>query len=469
MRDVVTAQDWAEEVFGHAELGDARRTRRLVRIATDAAERPGGKVLEVCRSSATQQGAYDLLSNANVAPSDIQAAVTKATAWDCAGEEFVFVAIDGTALTLTDWYRRKDFGAVGSTNLGARGLKVINSYAITSTGTPIGILGQQWWKREACRKRTDCDRRPVDQKETKYWLQAIRAAELLLTAVGTRAWFVIDREGDRYATLKALHDSGQWFTVRSTYGHRFLVGERRNVRLRHKVARAPVRVEYDVSLPRRFNRKRRVARMLVRTVPVTLKMREPYSGDELNLPVNIVDARETGTVPRGEKPVHWRLLTNRPVRTDDDVRAVLHGYTQRWKIEELHRTWKSGACRVEESQLRTAQAVMKWAIIMVATASRIERIKNRARNDPNQSAKEEFSSVEIAAVVLLRKRYRRKNEPEPSKSPTMGEVVQWIAELGGYTGKSSGGPPGAITIRRGLDLVAPLAAGLEQLAEDGKL
>jgi hypothetical protein len=34
-------------------------------------------------------------------------------------------------------------------------------------------------------------------------------------------------------------------------------------------------------------------------------------------------------------PLHWRLLTNRPVTTQEDVDAVLEGYRQRWKIEDL--------------------------------------------------------------------------------------------------------------------------------------
>jgi hypothetical protein len=48
------AQDWAYEEFGHASLGDARQTARLVRTAASLAEEPGGKVLTVCRSNAEQ-------------------------------------------------------------------------------------------------------------------------------------------------------------------------------------------------------------------------------------------------------------------------------------------------------------------------------------------------------------------------------------------------------------------------------
>ncbi|MDC3962438.1 IS4/Tn5 family transposase DNA-binding protein, partial [Polyangium jinanense] len=42
-----SAEAWAEEEFGHADLGDKRRTRRLTRMAAQAALFPSGKVSEV--------------------------------------------------------------------------------------------------------------------------------------------------------------------------------------------------------------------------------------------------------------------------------------------------------------------------------------------------------------------------------------------------------------------------------------
>jgi hypothetical protein len=72
----------------------------------------------------------------------------------------VHVVIDGTSLRLTDSRRKKDFGAVGSTTNGARGLKVIHAYAVAADGTPVGILNQQWWARQArCVFRTDLSAR----------------------------------------------------------------------------------------------------------------------------------------------------------------------------------------------------------------------------------------------------------------------------------------------------------------------
>jgi hypothetical protein len=132
--------------------------------------------------------------------------------------------------------------------------------------------------------------------------------------MGTRAWFQVDREGDRFATLKTLHESGHWFTVRSTYGHRRLVGEKRT-RLRHAVGRSKIIGHYTLEVPAKYNRKGRTATMAIRATTVTLDMWEVATGDELQLLLNVVDVREVGPRPRNTPPIHWRLFTNRAIKT----------------------------------------------------------------------------------------------------------------------------------------------------------
>src|SRR5690348_13902849 len=95
-------QEWAHEEFGHAQLGDARRTLRLVRMAAEAARCPGGTALDVFRSHADRQGAYDFLANPHIRESDILDAMATATASRCEEQPFVFVVVDGTSLCLTD-------------------------------------------------------------------------------------------------------------------------------------------------------------------------------------------------------------------------------------------------------------------------------------------------------------------------------------------------------------------------------
>jgi hypothetical protein len=272
-------------------------------MAAALAEQPGGKVQEVFHTNAEQQGAYDLLGNSKVTREAMLAAVETATLRRCGSEPWVHVVVDGMSLKLPDWKRQKDFGAVGSTLNGARGVKVIHAYAVSGNGTPVGVLNQQWWTRQAHRKRRDCASRPLAEKETVHWVRAIGQATRALVLAGCRAWFQVDREADRFWTLAALHRTGQWFTVRSTYGHRFVtsggLGPRR--RLRDAARKGKYRGMTTLDLPARLHRKGRTAHLRIRTTTVTLDMVEAHEGQRLELPVNVVDVREVGTTPRGEK------------------------------------------------------------------------------------------------------------------------------------------------------------------------
>jgi hypothetical protein len=266
-----------------------------------------------------------------------------------------------------------------------------------------------------------------------------------------------------------LRASGHFFTVRSKAGNRLVTDGRPKTKLNHRVDRAPVVAERLIHVRGEKKRKPRLAVAEIRVTSVTLDIRHRNGWPCETIPVNVIDIQEVGTTPHGESPIHWRLLTNFPVDTLEQVQKVIQGYELRWRIEDLHRAWKSGACNIQNCQLRTVQAVMKWATIMVATAARIERLKHLARNEPDTPAADVFSKWELMAAVTFRKKYKKRTDPEPLPSASVAEVVLWIAELGGFAGRYSGKPPGATVIKRGLDDITALAVGLEQLAEDGNL
>ncbi len=71
--------DWAEEQFGHARLGDPRRTARLVKMASDLAQHPGKSVVKSSPSPASMEGAYRFIRNDNVSSDDIAEAGFNAT------------------------------------------------------------------------------------------------------------------------------------------------------------------------------------------------------------------------------------------------------------------------------------------------------------------------------------------------------------------------------------------------------
>ena len=460
--------NWAFEEFGRARIADQRWRRRLVRMAERAARRPAGRVTDTFVRSAERQGAYGLLESEAVGADEVGMAMFEACARRSAGQPFVYCAVDGTSLNLTDHERQKGFGPVGSRAQGGRGLKVMNAMVLTPNGVPLGISSQRYWTRADRRRRVHRDKLQAWEKETRHWLDAMNQTREVMAkyAPSTRCWFQLDREGDAWPMLLNAGLGDHWFTIRAHQKRRVVLPDGTRAYLRPLLAQQPVKFTYALDVRPSGRRKARTAHMVVRTCKMTFDVRDKRTSRHFPISVNVVQAIEHGTRPAGEKPIEWTLLTNRPIEDTKDVTAVIEGYSMRWRIEELHRTWKSGACSVEENQLRSASAAIKWATILIGVAARIERIKQLSREQPERPATDEFSPAEIKAAALLYFGKDGKAKIKAAVKPTIGDVTLWIAYLGGYTGKtSSGGPPGSITLSRGLQSIRAAAQALEALGK----
>lgn len=467
-----TSTEWAQREFGRAKVKDARWLARLVLVAAQAARRPAGKVTEVFGNDADRQGAYGLLESQEVTGGQVGASMFEACAVRCAGEEFVYCAVDGSSVTVTDSKDRKDLGSIGTRSQGARGVKVVSGLAISAKGVPLGLTSQTWWKRTASLARRvrlkHRDLRRTEEKEIQRWLDTMTQSRQVMSqhAPRTRLWFQIDREGDAWPILQNVDLEGHFFTVRGNHDRRVILEDGRQTHLRDVLAQQPMLTHYELQVSGAPKRTARVANMAVQACSMTLDFRDKRTSKHFTKQVNVVLAREQGTTPAGEKPIEWLLLTNWPIATVENIEQIVFGYAQRWRIEDFHRTWKSGTCRVEESQLRSAEALIKWATILAAVAVRAERIKHLSRQEPNRPASDEFSPVEIRAITLLRFGKSAKKHLQAKQVPTLAQATLWLAQIGGYTGKSSGGPPGSVTLTRGLKEVAVVVRAFDAMGGD---
>jgi hypothetical protein len=438
----------------------------LVAIAGQVAARPAGKVTEVFDDAAGREGAFRLLENDDVAPEAVALAAHRATAQRCSGEPVVFVPVDGSSLSIVDWERTKGLGVVGRRCVGATGVCVMSAIAVRCDGTPVGLCGQRYWARveRSGRKSNKNDRRRLEEKETRYWLEVMAQAREVLRreAAGTRPWFQLDRGGDAWPVLLQTSARGEYLTVRAAYNRRVKTGAKQQQYLWDEVLRQEPLGTYGLEVPASPTRAARWAAMELRAGPVRLDLQDQHTKAHFDAPMWAVHAQEVGTTPVGEEPLEWLLLTNYPVENFADAQMVLAAYTCRWRIEEFHRIWKSGACRVEDTQLRQLDHVLRWATILASVAMRILRITYLERTQPELPATEEFSAAEIRAALLLA---HRPAEKAGSECTTIAEIARCIAVIGGYTGKSSGGPAGPTVMARGLRRLEPVA----QVIADGGL
>lgn len=421
---------------------------------------PAGRITEVFGDAAERQAAYDFVEHSSIRADDVVDAVGDACARACVAKRSALIVLDGTSLSLTDRTFSKGFGPIGARQYGSLGIKVLNTLAVDEDGTPIGVPTQRYWVRGMREPRRRY--RSAGKRESAHWRAAVEdvAERFARIAPRTALHFVADREGDASLLMRQILSQGHDFTIRAM-GTRRIAAAGRRVAIRPALRRTAVLARVRLHLPARVNRQAREAELELRAARVPLVLRDHCFKERKTHEMTVVWVREVGRRPRNEPAVEWLLYTTRVGTTAQDAFAALQRYTYRWRIEEMHRTWKSGACRVEEMQLRSRDATIKWAAMLGAVAARVEKLKHLARTAPDQPASVELSESEIQALIVLKRDQKKRTETVPDEMPSIAQAVRWIADIGGFTGGKSNGPPGSVVIARGFERVSWAAKALE--------
>lgn len=459
------ARQWAAEQFGETDLGDVRRTRRLVDLTADVVRRPAGIVSRVCITSASREGAFRLLESPYVRVDNILEAICEKTAKDCRDRGTVIVPVDASSLSLTD-KGNKGLGPIAHGRARSRGLHAVTAIALTKDGAPIGIGAQSLYVREPKKSGSHAN-------EGQHWLDVLESVEVRLagTGNGTRPWFQMDRGFDSNKVFDLAAKLGSLITVRAC-SNRKLDTE---ASLWATLERAPVRATKKIDVKagtsafkKRFKvdgktcwrygppRRARVANVVIRATEVGLCWTKKNGKRKPLMRINAVLVREVGRSK--EDRIEWLLLTTHPIRTRADVLAIVRAYSLRWRIEDFHRAWKDGFCRVEDTQLRSRAAIFNWSTILAAVATRAMRLTHLARESPDVLASTEFSAYELEAIFVLRqpKDFKKRDIAKM----TLAQAIRWIADTAGYNGPWKG-PPGVTIVGRGLHEIEVIAKAFE--------
>jgi hypothetical protein len=415
-----------------------------------------------------------LLENSAVHASAIRAPVFDATMRRCAAHRRVIVAVDGSVLSVTDEGKSKGLGDLGSRRLS--GIHFMSALAVKEDGSALGLCDQRSWVRDRPSVHSTRRRASIHApSETRHWVESLESSSRHFAELAPECqpWFQLDRGADCWQVFACVALHRMLATVRATHDRR--VDDRTDF-LWAAVEKTPVRARLRVVVPARPPREKRkrvgkrrllkwftppcpkrVASLVVRARTVSLSL-TTSTGRPFSLTLNAVLVQEQGAP--NDDPVEWMLLTTHPIATRAEVLAVVRGYTLRWRIEDFHRVWKRGLCRVEDTQLRSRSAIEKWATILASVATRAMRLCHLARSQPDAPASHELTRAEILAVIALR-------EPKNvslDQTFSLGQIVRWIADVGGYVGPWNG-PPGPKVIGRGLERVLAAAQAFEAIAK----
>jgi hypothetical protein len=437
--------DWAEEEFGTAELGDQRRLNRLLNIARDFYARPQANIPQACQSRAKTKAAYRFLEDTNNTMDKILAPHYETTLSRVNKEKVILAVQDTTTLNYSTHPATQDLGLIASRHEGIIGLIVHDTMTFNLDGKPLGLLDVQSWARnpEDFGKKHFRHQLPIEQKESNKWLKSFKATakaqkrcpETILVSVG-------DREADIYELfqLALSYSKGPKLLVRAER-HRLLADGQGH--LWDYIARGPLCGIQEVDVPRKGKKKARKAQLEVRFARVILKppKRKPELGE---LGIWAILAEEVDT-PDGVVPLKWMLLTTFAVNSFGEAVEKLGWYCIRWGIEIYHRTLKSG-CKIESRQLGSADRIEACLAIDMVIAWRIYHLTKLGRQTPDVPCTMFFEDAEWKALVA----FKTQNPIPPDKPPTLREATHMVASLGGFLGRKCDGEPGTTTLWLGL-------------------
>jgi hypothetical protein len=457
--------------FGHADLGDRRRTWRTVALVDAMAMRPAGTVTGVYGPGAEREAAYRLLENVHIDPLALERSrnIACARRMEESGG-LVVVAVDQTSIKLSDRVAERDFGAVGSRTSGARGVHVMTALALDKEGAPLGILNQKVFARSEIRgpgripdhpnRKSKRDRRPPEERESMVWPKVLYEADAVAAEHTSTAvpWFQCDRGGDFWGTFRFAEETAALVTVRMNCSHAIKDREERQWQLGPWLKHRRIKHFASLQLPAHDGRPARTARITIRFDQALLALPTP-EGRQWT-PVSVVhvhEKRPKDTLSR----ISWTLATTYQVDTPEDAARVVENYSLRWRVEDFFRAWKTGACNIESSQIQSFDAFHRWSILSSSVAARAEHIKHHSRLYPEASARVVYSREEIETMILWRQAHAPKAQPafELGDDIPLAEMTRCVAQLGGYMKSRNSAPPGTVTIMRGLEYLANLVEG----------
>jgi hypothetical protein len=439
--------DWAIAEFAHAQLGDDRRTARLLMIATAFAQQPTAPIPQACGPGPATQGAYRFFENDDIDPEAIRQAHHQATLQRVGRAPIVLALQDTSSLNYTTHPHTAGLGPIGTRRQNIIGLLLHSTLAVTPSGQPLGLLHSAVRARDpqAVGAAQHRHAKPTAQKESQKWLDSLSACQQVAARCPhTLLVNVADREGDLYdlfaQALAPSQDPHVHLLVRSKH-NRSLQGA--DHRLWETVGRGRVAGQLRVRVGRRGEQPARLATLSIRFRQVTLQAPTRKAGQP-PLTLWAIEAREP-RAPRGASPIVWRLLTTLPVTNLEEACQRVAWYAQRWQIEVMHKVLKSG-CQIEQRQLETAERLERVLAVDLVVAWRLLALCKAAREQPDAAVDAWLTQAEWQALWC----HVHQRPVPPKLPPSLRQAVRWIAQLGGFLARKGDGQPGPITLWRGL-------------------
>ncbi|MCI0356435.1 MAG: IS4 family transposase [Acidobacteria bacterium] len=432
-------------MLGHAQLGDARRTARLVRTFDQMCRHPGGTLPDKISSPADLKALYRLCDCEQVTHAALIAALRAYTLLRIAQQAGpVLVLHDATELDYSSLASLMEhLGQIGEGH--GRGYICHNVLAVAAdTGEVLGLLDQILHCRdEVPEEETLAEHRDRETRESLLWING--TAHLPDTQ---QMIDVADQGAGTFEFLEHELKSGRRFVIRDGKVRKVYAGHQRQGRqqyLRQSAENLPELGRFTMDVQAQKGRKARSeAEFVLRGGAVLVLPPHAKHGHHGNdpLPLYLVCVREVHP-PRGEKRIEWMLLTNEPVLTGEDAQRVAGWYERRWIVEEYHKGMKTG-CQIEDLQFEAVERLQPAIALLSAVALTLLNLRDASRR-PDAHTRHATAVVAAEYVEVLS--LWRHNKVRPHW--TIHDFFFALARLGGHQNRKRDHRPGWLVLWRG--------------------
>ncbi len=455
VKELENAEKWAVETFGAADLGDPRRTDRLVKVAAALGENPSVSLPRSMRNWADTQGTYRFLGNEAVSHEQIMMPHWIQTRSEAEQRSQVLLIGDTTDVNLSSHKTTKGLGPVGRGDK-AQGFFVHSVLAVDAKDKQLlGCMDQQPFVREPAPEKETKAEHNQRWRESLIWEQSIE--RIGPVPRGTQWIYVGDRGSDIFRFWQRCQELGYDYVTRVAQNRNVLVeeeDEQEDPTAHHlkTLARSlPAQGVLVMTVPAERGRPEREALVNISWSQVSIQ--PPANGTALSmtpLSASLVRVWEPEP-PEGVEPLEWILVTSVTVTTIEDAWQRVRWYQWRWLIEDFHKVLKTG-CLLEDRCLQTVEAMCNLLAILTPTAMRLLWLRQTAQTAPDTPATEVISKEVIQVVLHLDKR--------PKATLTARDLWHTIARFGGYLDRKSDPPPGWQTLWKGWIYVQTVLQGV---------
>jgi len=448
---LANARQWAERTFGSAELGDRRRTRRLVESAAKIAAHPEKPFTQVFHWNALR-GFYRLCDQAEATLGAVMQPHWEHTRQAMRQQPLVLLLHDTTELDYTRHPALRGAGPIGDGH--GRGFLQHNSLAVLPKPRQVlGLAYQQLRIRQPAPEGESTFQRRKRPRETDLWPAGIRAVG---AAPADSCWVdVCDRGADIYETMQAARELGHHFLIRAKQDRVVFVTTALD-RERHlfDYARSlPGQGRDQVEIPGRGGRPSRTATVQLAAAPVWVPAPKgfPQRGQQPVLAAWVIRIWEPQPPAGSAERLEWVLLCSLPTQGLQELKERRDWYVCRWMLEVFHDIEKNG-CSEEARRFETADRLETCLAVLSVVAVRIFQLRCALEAQPDEPAQQVATAAELRLVRQLLEHKGRRF--------TVREFVRGVARLGGFLGRKSDGNPGVRTLWRGYQRLQDMLFGL---------